>query len=664
MLRTNNTDLKIEIYILNNTHDENRFNKKQTPMEKENEVYRFLHSNFERVVTERHMREFHNTTNIDISILDNIPIFIQVKHGQYVNTLDSLKKFNDDCIRIDANAVKIWYTQFPVNDVFREVLKFCNIHLCSTINDLYDLCLKYIKPSDDQPDIELRDYQQNAVDKAISNSDKSGIIIFPPGCGKTLTAQEIVYELWLKGFRKFVWTTRRKELLLSEFNDKVEYKKVPIFNMLTDPGKYINHTNNGLYIMNHEYFIASQINAEYIIVDECHESGASGIFKHLMKQKCPKLGLSATPYTGNQEHQNNVRKLFPNIFGELDPFTAIDKGYTMPLEFWFSDDTYRSISDAKNDICTSDGWFKCITWCNTIEECDAHGKELSERFPDLNVYVSHSKNDNTNGQMLRFKNDKINCILVCVNKAREGWNDPRINCVAYLEEVQNRAFHVSIQSGNRVNRIYDGKTRAIVIDCVNRDPVDTILRYYFSYNPQSLYKILSERNDLSVHDNSIYYKQTRIMTMTESFNNQFTINDVFSQIQSKIYSQTDFQKFIDQFQKYLWTFDADHLFRNIPASYDSYLTITRDQPNFMPNPVLEFGKISWAEVFGRDTKTILNWKDFKKYCVLNKPAGYGLREHYNKLIEKNSDLPENPADAYKQFRNYSDLFEIPRRRFG
>jgi len=634
-------------------------------MEKENQVYRFCHKHFDKTVTEYHMRDFYNTTKIDIAILGDIKIFIQVKDGRHVNNTDALLAFCYECDRINKKSIKIWYTEFSVSKGFCKIAKRDDVHICDTIDSLYNICSKY-RTHKHTSYIELRKYQKDAVNNATRMCDKSGIIIFPPGCGKTITALEITHELWSNGFKKIVWTTRKKELLLNGFNDVVMYKNMPVFNMISGLGKNNPITNDGLYIMNHEYIIKSAIIADYIVVDECHESGAPGIFNYLMKQKCPKLGLSATPYTGNQEHQNNVRKLFPNIFGELDPFTAIDKKYIMPLEFWFSDNPYKALSDAKKALCSSDKWFKCIAWCQTIKNCNIYGDEINTRFPDLVVYVSHSKNDTTNEQILRFKNETRDCVLVCVNKAREGWNDPRINCAIYLDEVHNRAFHVSIQTGNRVNRSYQGKTRAIVIDCVDRDPVDTILRYYFNYNPQSLYTYLCENKSLSINNNSIYYKETCILTLSESFYNQFTINDVFSQIQSRIYAQSDYQKFIDQFQKHLWTFPEDHEFRQLTASYDSYLIIIKDYPEFMPNPVLEFGmsKTCWAEIFGKEKKTILSWVEFKQYCVLNKPSNnIDMKEHYKTLVEKNSNLPENPSDAYKQFRNYSDLFGISRLRF-
>lgn len=624
-------------------------------MEKENSIYRALLERYEHVVSEQYFINQDNTiTNIDIGLLGDINYYIQVKHGNSVNTTQALKAFCYDCMILDKRPnIKIWYSEFPINDkAFHNICRRENIAICKDFDSLIQLINL---PKKKQNQVQLRDYQIKAIENVLNNTQLSGIIVFPPGCGKTITALEICEALYHKEFKKIVWTTRRKELLLGGFNDMTNYKEMPVYNYLTKNGKYNNPNSEGLHIMNHELFMKLLTHKEYkkpdyIVVDECHETGATEIYNTLRTIQVPMLGLSATPYTGNMEHQNNVRRLFPKIFAELNIFDAIAQGYALPLEFVFNSDPLSAIKTVKAEL----PWFKAIAWCTTIEGCDSYAEILANHFPELKIFSSHSKNDSINGNIMEFKNCLDDCILVCVNKAREGWNDPRINCAIHLDEVQNRAFNVSIQTGNRANRTYPGKTRAIVIDCVNRDPIDVIMSYYFAYNPRGLFKEIS--NKLRQEGSIIYYGSTKLFEIAADFNTQFTITDYVAEIQTRIFGETEYQKFIDMFQAYLFTLTG---WEKIPASFDSYLTLIKDRNDFLPNPQLEFPHLSWAEVFGKPMREILGWSEFKAYCMqqykLN-PGKTDLVMFYKELFEKNNLLPENPSDAYKEFRNFPDLF--------
>lgn len=633
-------------------------------MEKENSIYRELLALYENVVSEQYFINQDNAiTSIDIGILGDTNYLIQVKHGSKVNTTQALKAFCFDCESYNDKAVKIWYTEFAITDKsFKNICDQRNVMICHSFDDLVEKIREKKIDQNQQNEMQLRDYQKDAVENVLHQPNSSGIIVFPPGCGKTITALEICTKLYINGFKKIVWTTRRKELLIGGFNDLESYKNMPIYNTLTKNGKFNKYNLFGLYVMNHEKFITllnqqQYLKPNYVIVDECHETGAAEIYKALesLKQnKIPILGLSATPYTGNLEHQNNVRKLFPEIFAELNIFDAIDLGYALPLEFIFNNDVISAIKKVKTNL----PWFKAIAWCSTIDNCDSYTELLIKEFPELQIFSSHSKNDSINKNIIDFKKCKADSILVCVNKAREGWNDPRINCVVHLDEVQNRAFNVSIQTGNRANRTFPGKTRAIVIDCVNRDPVDVILSYYFAYNPKSLFREI--QNKLKAVDNSIYYNGTKLfdVCIESDFNAQFTIEDYITEIQTRIFGKSEYGKFIEKFQEFLYKIDN---YQKIPASYDSYLGLVKNRNDFLPNPVLEFPKLSWAEVFGKPLLDILEWNDFKRYCVneyASNPIHSDLPKFYKSLCEKNKMLPENPADAYKSFRNLPDLFGI------
>jgi hypothetical protein len=152
-------------------------------MEKENSIYRALLERYEHVVSEQYFINQDNTiTNIDIGLLGDINYYIQVKHGNSVNTTQALKAFCYDCMILDKRPnIKIWYSEFPINDkAFHNICRRENIAICKDFDSLIQLI---ILPKKKQNQVQLRDYQIKAIENVLNNTQLSGIIVFPPVCG-------------------------------------------------------------------------------------------------------------------------------------------------------------------------------------------------------------------------------------------------------------------------------------------------------------------------------------------------------------------------------------------------------------------------------------------------------------------------------------------------
>ena len=98
---------------------------------------------------------------------------------------------------------------------------------------------------------------------------------------------------------------------------------------------------------------------------------------------------------------------------------------------------------------------KIICWCGTISKLKEWYVFFKEKFPELTLYCSTSKDkehENFNTDYDKFCDGENNCILLCVNRCKEGSDIKNLDCGIYIDHVKKRGILVSIQTVGRILR--------------------------------------------------------------------------------------------------------------------------------------------------------------------------------------------------------------------
>ena len=119
---------------------------------------------------------------------------------------------------------------------------------------------------------------------------------------------------------------------------------------------------------------------------------------------------------------------------------------------------------------------KIICWCGRIDKMIELYKFFKLNFKNLIIYCSTSKDEELSKQKLntnfdKFYKAKSNCILLCVNRCREGSDIFYLDCGIYLDQVKKRGIAVTIQTIGRILRPDKEKKKkcGIIIDSFIND---------------------------------------------------------------------------------------------------------------------------------------------------------------------------------------------------
>ena len=182
--------------------------------------------------------------------------------------------------------------------------------------------------------IQLRDYQENAVNKikaALKKSPRKKIICeMPTGGGKTVIFSYIIHNAEAKGTRTIILTDR-DELLkgtggtLNDFGINVNYVKAGANTPPKHGNTFVCMVQTLRNRISDEKWMHWINSCNFFIIDECHKGDFDVFFEQNIFSKHTVIGFSATPMrTGKQIQLSNC---YDEIVHTLTTKQLIKKGF-------------------------------------------------------------------------------------------------------------------------------------------------------------------------------------------------------------------------------------------------------------------------------------------------------------------------------------------------
>lgn len=501
----------------------------------------------------------------------------------------------------------------------------------------------------------------------------------------------------------------------------IENNKFKIIDCVNNKDKNFNFSKNrpNLLLINNDFFRSiCKIekyydyickNTQFIIIDECHCISGDKIYEIIEKLKydfkIPIIGFSATPIRDSKKSVNNVVQIFSKTKKRDDVNKKIKLIYSYDLLRGIKDNVclpymisyveIKKIKGHKIGLTNKEKltqilkncidveqknlpYKKFIIWTNRknlLRECY---KYIEKEFKNLKVYCTSSfdeefKAEGLNTDYNEFHYSKGNCVLVCINKCKEGSDIPNVDCGIYFDGVKNRSVLVHIQTSGRITRPdkLRKKTHGHIIDTY-------ILEKGESYNALTAQKILSNitrllnlSDDEYTDEISFYEKMMKIVNKLEynvkeklikikidENKNHDTLMNLgkfdWNVVKAELIKQTDKKFGIDQNKKFNLIIDKIKKIKyfnkhcDFWEMYNKYQS-TYDLPeNFKEEFKYKFENNTWYEILEFDTS---DWYQ-KKEQVIKIVGNNCSKDKYNKLVKKNNKLPPHPEYMFGDFWNY------------
>ena len=341
------------------------------------------------------------------------------------------------------------------------------------------------------------------IDKAISDNEKSFLIVMPPATGKTyLAAQWFKMQLKKKPKARLLYVCHNQDIL-SQANDKEFANCLSEFEI---PRGYYNRSekNIGQVTFATVQTLTRNLNKlpsdyfDYIIVDEAHHYRAKS-FERAIKHFSPKvlLGLTATPYRMDGK---SILDIFNKIVYSAQISSGIKNGLLSKIKYYFVDNDidFSEIKlnshgkydekDLNKKLCIKEyddaiikeysetvkqkhNKIKTICFCATVE----HAHRMEKLFNDngIKAVVLTGKKYSETGKEITihdkrrkriinmFKNGDYDIIFVR-DLFNEGMDVPDADCIMMFRPTESsRIFTQQIGRGLRIAK---GKDYLLTLD--------------------------------------------------------------------------------------------------------------------------------------------------------------------------------------------------------
>jgi superfamily II DNA or RNA helicase len=335
----------------------------------------------------------------------------------------------------------------------------------------------------------LNIFQRQSLDElrhAHQLGQKTGLIILPPGSGKTRIAAEDAKAIGAKAVLYVAHTHEILDVAESEFaavfgEDQV-HRVVSIHN-LRHP-KPVSLATIQLLSKSTAALHSNQF--DYLIVDEFHHAAAR-TYRALLETLGEPflLGLTATPFRGDR--QDIIELCSGNVLVNGELRTGIDSGVLSPYHYYgvFDDINYSTIRHQgahygikdlekalvipERDQAIIEKWREHAEGKPTIAFCCSHNhaKRVAASFCDAHipteVYLATTPIASRQNLAARLETGDLN-VLCAVDVLNEGADFPFLECLLFLRPTESK--RIFFQQLGRELRKYVGKSHCIIIDFI------------------------------------------------------------------------------------------------------------------------------------------------------------------------------------------------------
>lgn len=322
--------------------------------------------------------------------------------------------------------------------------------------------------------------------QARTRNERTGLVVLPPGSGKTRIAAEDALARDAKSVLFLAHTHEILDVAASEFIAKFGS------NAVAQPGNGNEFRKQRRVTLATVQLVAEQLAAiepdrfDYVVIDEFHHAAASS-YRRILERLKPDflLGLTATPYRGDRQ---NVLQLCNHVIvvGYELRF-GIECGVLSPYHYYgcFDDIDYsriqhngvsydihdleRALVIAKRDKAIIRQWREkaegkpTLAFCCTIRHAERVARHFSEAGIPAAVYASTTSPDERKRLQMQFKHGAIQ-VLCAVDVFNEGADLPFVECLLFLRPTESK--RIFLQQLGRGLRRSPGKERCAVIDFI------------------------------------------------------------------------------------------------------------------------------------------------------------------------------------------------------
>ncbi|MXZ22325.1 MAG: DEAD/DEAH box helicase [Caldilineaceae bacterium SB0665_bin_25] len=327
--------------------------------------------------------------------------------------------------------------------------------------------------------MQLRDYQEDllySVQAALAEEKARVMMQLPTGGGKTIIAGALLKK-WLKGSRKAVWLTHRKELVSQTREQLVEADVASKVDARWTPGHDAPARRNGVAILMAQTVSRRTARMDVwrkygsddlMIVDEAHHAAADGWTRAMRQWPGRILGMTATPW--RLSHKEGFDHLFSALLCG-SPIVDLQSGnhlcdvqVRIPTPQWivrggavdmtgeYSDAGIEEANQDRPDVMTAGAlrfWQEQAQDRQTIVYAVSvnHANNLVKVFRNAGVpaaaMLGDTKEKERAALIAGFKRGILK-VLVNVAVATEGFDLPDASCVVITRPTKSLTLYLQM----------------------------------------------------------------------------------------------------------------------------------------------------------------------------------------------------------------------------